>query len=317
MRVLITGAAGFVGQHLSRLIIADNDDIELHGTVYSENEFPPQDGIGYHAIDLCDPDATTALMHKLQPQEIYHLAAMASTSESFEHPWRTFEANSRIQMNLLEACKTLTEKPRFLVASSAVVYGPTKPHEQPITEAAPFRPTNAYSLSKITQDMMALQYFYSDGIPTIRARAFNHLGPGQRTSFVAPDFAYQIAKIEMKKQAPVMRVGNLSAARDFTDVRDVARAYMALMKHGEAGTAYNIASNNTYTIQTLLDTLLAFTNTDINVTVDADRLRPVDVSEVRGDYSRLHAHTNWEPLIPFEQSLRELLEDCRQRVQQL
>ena len=316
MRVLITGAGGFVGRHLSTLIQTTDPDAELHGTIYNLAELPDQTSVSYHTIDLLDVDATKALIAEVQPQEVYHLAAMASTAESFQHPWRTFESNSRIQMNLLEACRMLPEKPRFLVASSAVVYGPTKSHEQPIREDAPFRPTNAYSLSKVTQDMMAYQYYMSDRIPTIRARAFNHLGPGQRESFVAPDFALQIAQIELGLQEPIMQVGNLSAARDFTDVRDVARAYIALMKKGEAGEAYNVASNNTYTIQALLDTLLTFTSTEITVTVDEEKLRPVDVPEVRGDYSRLKAQTDWEPIIPFEQSLKELLDDCRQRIKQ-
>jgi GDP-4-dehydro-6-deoxy-D-mannose reductase len=204
--------------------------------------------------------------------------------------------------------------PRVVISSSALVYGPTTPDEQPINENAAFRPTNAYSLSKITQDMMGLQYFLANKMPIIRARAFNHLGPGQRETFVAPDFALQIAQIETKKQEPVMKVGNLSAKRDFTDVRDVARAYVDLMKEGKAGEAYNIASNNAYSIQYLLDTLLSFTDTNIDVITDQDKLRPVDIPEVRGDYTRLHQDTGWEPKISFEQSLHDLLDDCRQRV---
>ncbi|QPC80881.1 GDP-mannose 4,6-dehydratase [Phototrophicus methaneseepsis] len=317
MRVLITGATGFVGQHLSTYLKQVDPDVVLHGTSYNVSDIPPADGIQYHQVDLRQADVVQELINTVQPDEIYHLAAMASSAASFKEPWPTLEANIHIQLNLLEACRTLPASPRIVVSSSATIYGPTTPEEQPLDEAADFRPTNTYSLSKITQDMMGLQYFLMYQMPIIRARAFNHLGPGQGETFVAPDFALQIARIEANQQAPIMKVGNLSAARDFTDVRDVAKAYVALMKKGQAGTAYNIASNNAYSIQHLLDTLLSFSDTAIEVVTDPDKLRPVDIPEVRGDYSRLQQDTGWQPDITFEQSLRDLLDDCRQRVRAL
>jgi GDP-4-dehydro-6-deoxy-D-mannose reductase len=165
--------------------------------------------------------------------------------------------------------------------------------------------------------MMGLQYFLSYQLPIVRVRPFNHTGPGQRETFVAPDFALQIAKIEAGLQEPIMLVGNLEAKRDFTDVRDVVRAYHLLMKQGKPGETYNVSSNKAYSIQYLLDTLLSFTDAKIQVQIDPTKMRPVDVPLVQGDYRRLHDLTGWQPAIPFEETLRDLLNDYHQRVQQM
>lgn len=315
MHILVTGASGFVGQHLIRYLAQTQPEATLYGTTYRTPPDRLLPDVHYTALNLVERDAVRDLLDAVQPDAIYHLAAQASARRSFAQPWETLEANIKSQFNLIEGCLSLGIEPRLLIVSSAEIYDTAPPTEMPISETCPFLPKNPYSLSKITQDMMGLQYFLTHEFPIIRARAFNHTGPGQREIFVAPDFALQIARIEQGLQPPLMHVGNLSAQRDFTDVRDVVRAYHLLMKHGSVGKAYNVASNKAFSIQYLLDTLLSHTETSIDVQVDPAKLRPVDVPLVQGDNQRLREVTGWQPEISFEQMLHDLLEDCRQRVQ--
>jgi GDP-4-dehydro-6-deoxy-D-mannose reductase len=204
----------------------------------------------------------------------------------------------------------------MLVISSGDIYG-EQPGQVPPNEDAPLRPSNPYAVSKVTQDMLALQYFLSNDLPILRVRPFNHLGPGQSPGFVATDFGLQIARIEAGQQEPVIHVGSLSAERDFTDVRDVVRAYRLIMERGAPGEAYNVASGRTWTIGALLDMLLALASVSISVASDTARLRPGSPSKVWGDATRLHEATGWQPTIPLEQTARDVLDDCRQRVQAL
>jgi len=175
-------------------------------------------------------------------------------------------------------------------------------------------PSSPYSVSKVTQDMLGFQYFESHQFPVIRTRAFNHFGPGQSENFVAPAFGMQIARIEQGRQEPVLRVGNLSDRRDFTDVRDIVRAYVLLLEKGQAGQAYNVASGQAHSIQYLLDTLLSYTNVKIDVQVDQARLRPGRIPVLQGDIMRLQQATEWQPQIPFEKSLHDVLDYCREKV---
>lgn len=308
MRVLITGADGFAGQHLIRELYGTG--AELHGTCFQTFENTPPN-VTYHTLDLRDADGVSALIARLQPDQIYHLAGTANVGASYTAAWNTLENNIRAQLNITLACIDL--KPHLLVVSSGDIYGDRL--EQPATEESPLRPANPYSVSKIAQDMLGLQYFLSSGLPVLRARPFNHLGPGQSRGFVAPDFAMQIAQIEAGQQEPVMQVGSLSAERDFTDVRDVVRAYRLIMERGEPGEVYNIGSGTARTMRSLLEMLLSFTDRhDITYTINTARLRPSTVSRIWGDSSRLRAATGWQPSIPLEQTLHDVLEDCRQRV---
>lgn len=317
MQVLVTGAGGFVGRHLVQHLATMQPNAEIHGTVYTSSE---REGLSqaatFHQLDLLDEQAVHTLLADLKPNAIYHLAGQSSPSKALKAVWRTLETNIRAQLNLLQICIDLAIAPRIITISSGDIYcgGASEPSIMPVDESAEIRPSNPYSLSKVTQDMMGLQYFLSHQLPIIRVRPFNHTGPGQRETFVAPDFAMQIAKIETGLQEPSMSVGNLEAQRDFTDVRDVVRAYHLLMEKGEPGEAYNVSSNKAYSIQYLLDTLLSFTDVDIQVKIDPAKMRPVDVPLVQGDYRRLHELTGWQPSISFEGTLRDLLDDCRQRV---
>lgn len=320
MRILITGIGGFVGSHLWRHLLNVAPDTEIHGLTLA---LPtnPDSAIHYHAIDLKDAEALTELVADIQPQQVYHLAAQSSPARSMRPgaAWETLENNIRAQLNLLDACLAVRPAPRILIISSGeIYYGAVQPDELPLDENAPFRPTNPYSVSKVTQDMMALQYYLSHRMPVIRARPFNHSGPGQSEGFVAPDFAIQIARIEAGQQEPVVAVGNLTAQRDFTDARDVVRAYQLLMQEGVPGEVYNVASGDAHSTQELLDTLLLHSDPAVRerveVRVDRQRWRPVDVPLIRGDASRLRRLTSWQPQISFEQMLSDLLDDCRQRI---
>lgn len=318
MQVLVTGAAGFVGPHLIRHIQETSPDAQIVGSVYRvPQEINLPDDVDYHQVDLLDYQAVVNLLNNSKPDVIYHLAGQSSPSKALESVWNTIETNVRIQLNLFQACLELNMTPRILIMSSGEIYCGSKsaPDIMPVNEKSELRPSNPYALSKVTQDLMGLQYYLSHSLPIIRVRPFNHTGPGQQASFVAPDFALQIAKIEAGLQAPVIRVGNLQAKRDFTDVRDVVRAYVLLSIKGELGEAYNVSSNLAYSIQYLLDTLLSYTDVPITIEIDEARFRPIDVPIVQGDNSRLLQLTGWSPTIGFKETLYDLLQDCRERVQ--
>ena len=315
MQVLITGAGGFVGGHLIRHLIETTPHINIHGTTLPGITAPDRYSVAFYSIDLKNTKQVNDLIADIRPDHIYHLAAQAFVPRSFEAPWETLENNILAQLNIIQTCLRIDIQPRMLVISSAEVYGPVQPHELPITEKSELRPTSPYSVSKITQDMLGLQYYLSHNFPIMRSRSFNHFGPGQNENFVAPAFALQIARIEAGLQQPVIHVGDLSAQRDFTDVRDIVRAYRLIMEHGTPGDVYNVASGQARSIQSLLDGLLTTSSISIEVAVDPDRLRPVTVPILQGDYSQLNQATGWQPEIPFEQSLVDILDDCRQRIQ--
>jgi GDP-4-dehydro-6-deoxy-D-mannose reductase len=308
---LITGADGFAGQHLLRELLSTTPvALELHGTTFralADKTIP------YHVVDLRDAQAVSHLIGTLQPEQIYHLAGTASVGQSYDAAWSTLENNIRATLNLILACVEHRIAPRLLVVSSGDIYG-DRLIDAPATEDSPLRPGNPYAVSKIAQDMLALQYHLSHNLPILRARPFNHLGAGQSRGFVAPDFAYQIARIEAGQQEPRLHIGSLSAERDFTDVRDVVRAYRLIMQHGAAGEVYNIASGTPRAIRTLLDILLSYSTIHPVVDTDTARLRPGRISKIWGDASRLREATGWQPTIPLEQTLLEVLEDYRQRV---
>ncbi len=267
-----------------------------------------------HPVDLRDRSAVVRLIENVQPDQIYHLAAQAAVGASFGDPWDTYETNIRSQLNLFDACIQCQIRPRIMVVSSGEVYSSAAGPDAPATEDTPFQPTSPYSVSKIAQEMIGVQYHQVYDFPVIRVRPFNQIGPGQREGFVAPDFAMQIARIEAGQQPPIIRVGNLEARRDFTDVRDVVRAKYLLMQHGVPGAVYNIASGIVHKIRDILELLLAASPVTIQVEPDPARMRPARVPLLWGDASRLRKLTGWQPTIAFDQSLRDVLDDCRQRI---
>lgn len=314
MRVLITGASGFVGRKLADYLAVAAPDTEIHGTTLGDPR--EEDNCMLHHLDLRDEMGVHKLIQEIRPGAIYHLAAQAFVPRSFEDPWETLENNIRGQVNIITGCLEANHRPRILVVGSAEIYGVVTPDELPLTEQSPMRPFSPYSVSKIAQDMLALQYYMSHDLSIMRARSFNHIGPGQNERFVAPAFAAQVARIEAGTQDPVIAVGDLRAKRDFTDVRDIVRAYYLIIERGIPGDVYNVASGEVHSIQALLDYLLTLTDADIRVEVDPERLRPVTLPILQGSCEHLHAATGWRPEISFEQSLSDILDEWRGRIRE-
>jgi GDP-4-dehydro-6-deoxy-D-mannose reductase len=320
LRFLITGVGGFAGSHLADHLLAAAEaqeaaNWEVWGCDLSGARRP------YHApslqlrgADLCDPSAARDLVEAARPDRVFHLAGQAHVGDSWADPWRTIETNLRAQVNLLEAITAAGLEPRVLVVGSADEYGPVRPDELPLNEDRPLRPNSPYSVSKAGQDLLGLQYFLSHRLPVVRVRPFNHIGPRQSQRFAAAAFAAQIAAIEAGQAEPVLKVGNLSARRDFTDVRDVVRAYALVLERGEAGEVYNIGSGRSWSIAELLEKLLDLASAKITVQTDERLLRVADSPELVCDASRLEACTGWRPRITLEQSLADLLDYERWRV---
>lgn len=312
MRALITGAGGFVGGHLGNHLLA-HTDWELLGTVYPEpvQDPQPRERLRLVHADLREAQHVAGLVAWFEPDVVFHLAAQSSVSSSFSDPWYTLENNIRGELNLLEAVRRAERPTRVLVIGSNEEYGQPRPEELPLTEESPLRPASPYAVSKVAQDFLGLQYYLSYGVEVIRLRPFNHTGPGQSPRFVVPAFASQIARIEAGLQEPVVRVGNLEVARDFTDVRDIVRAYHLAAVEAEPGEVYNLASGRPRSVRALLETLLSFSGVEIRVGVDPSLYRPADVPVVYGSAQKFRRRTGWEPQIPLEQTLRDTLEYWR------
>jgi GDP-4-dehydro-6-deoxy-D-mannose reductase len=315
-KILITGATGFAGSFLAEHLV--HTDATVYGTYLSDDSTKLlsgiRDKITLKKLNLLDLEATEELVNEIKPQEVYHLAALASAAASFKNPADTMRHNIESQMHLFEAIKKaqLTDC-KILITSSAEIYGNVDASDLPVNEQTPLRPVSPYAVSKIAQDFMGLQYFLAHKLHIVRVRPFNHVGPRQSPVFVISSFAKQIAESEKSGNA-VLRVGNLDAKRDFTDVRDMVRSYPMLMEKGSAGDVYNIGSGTSRRIGDVLEQLLSFAKTTITAEVDPDRIRPIDVPDIYADASRMKAITGWEPSVPFEQTLQDTLEYWRQIV---
>jgi GDP-4-dehydro-6-deoxy-D-mannose reductase len=310
-RVLITGAGGFVGLHLVNEL-RDNTDWTITGLV--RRPVSSDVGIRLLVCDLQNQSLLTRTIDRHRPDIVVHLAAQSYVPQALADPADTVVNNAVGQINLFEACRTSGLDPTILVVGSAEEYGFASPDEMPITEDQPFRPGNPYAVSKITQDMLGYQYFRTYGMKIIRLRPFNHFGPGQSERFVLSSFARQIAQAEAGKIEPTVLTGDLSSKRDFTDVRDVVRAYRLAVDRAEPGEAYNVASGVARSIGELLRMLVSLSSIEIEVRQDPSRMRPSDVPVLVGNASRLQAATGWKPRIPIEQSLRDMLDFWRTEV---
>ncbi len=318
MRALITGITGFAGSHLADYLLAEQSDVEIFGTYRWRSRMENIDHldgkINLLECDLRDAAAVHGVLAEVRPDYIFHLAAQSYVPASWRAPSDTLTTNLIGQTNIFEAVRILELDPVIQIAGSSEEYGLVLPDEVPIKETNPLRPLSPYAVSKVGQDLLAYQYFRSYGLKTIRTRGFNHTGPRRGEVFVTSNFAKQIASIEAGLREPVIRVGNLDAQRDFTDVRDMVRAYWLAVTKAKHGEVYNLASGKAVTIRELLDQLLALSETKVEVQVDPERLRPSDVEILLGDFSKFKADTGWEPSIPLEQTLRDTLDFWRQKL---
>lgn len=265
-------------------------------------------------MDLLREVAVREVLEQVRPDLVFHLAAQSSVSRSWEDPQETLTNNILGQLHLLQAIVALSLRPRILIVGSNEEYGQPRPEELPVRESNPLRPINPYAVSKVAQDLMGYQYYVSHGLWCVRVRPFNHIGPGQRDTFVASAFARQVAEAEAGLREPVVRVGNLEAQRDFTDVRDMVRAYHLALEQGDPGEVYNLGSGRTVAIQHLLDFFIAQARVAIRVEPDPTRLRPADVPCIQCGTTKFRERTGWEPAIPLEHTLSDVLEYWRQRV---
>jgi len=310
-RVLITGVTGFAGSHLADHVLADHPGVEIFGTYRWRSRRENIEHLGGKIrlveADLGDMTALRQALEVSQPDAIFHLAAQSFVPTSWTAPAETFHVNATGQVHLFEAIRSLGLDPVVQIACSSEEYGLVLPDETPITEQNPLRPLSPYAVSKVAQDFLGYQYFRSYGLRAIRTRGFNHEGPRRGEVFVMSNFARQIAAIEAGRQEPVIRVGNLDSVRDFTDVRDMVRAYWLAAEKGEPGEVYNIASGSGITIREMLDRLVAMSSVELRIETDPARMRPSDVEVLLGDSSKFREATGWEPRIPLERTLADTL----------
>lgn len=296
MRALVTGSDGFVGRWLCPHLDAAGDEVIA---------------VTAHDADITDAAATAKLIADAAPEAIYHLAGLANVAESWAAPTLTYAVNATGTLHLLEAARLLPSLPTVLLVSSAEVYGIVTPDQLPITEDAPLRPVTPYAASKVAAEFAGLQSYLGFGVPVIRVRPFNHVGPHQMSSFVVADLARRIVAAERDGER-TLRVGNLTPRRDFTDVRDVVRAYRLLVERGTAGEVYNVCSGQAVEIGALAQRLLELAGADLELVTDADLVRPVDVPVLLGENARLRTATDWSPEIPLDTTLKDVLAEVRE-----
>ena len=299
VKAFVTGASGFVGRHLVAHLRDCGDEV-----------VPTDRSDG--GPDLLDADGFATLVAEVRPDVVYHLAGQADVAASWLSPIETMRVNVEGTHNILEVARTFGVA-KVLTVSSADIYGVVAPEELPIVESAPLRPVSPYAASKAAADLVALQAHLGHGQNVVRARAFNHLGPGQSKSFVGAGFAARIAAAE-RSGDDELQTGDLTPRRDFTDVRDVVRAYRLLATEGRPGVAYNICSGTSVSIGELAGLLLGLTDARMRLVEDPDLLRPVELPELRGDASLLRRHTGWAPSISLDETLSDVLEDWRLRL---
>jgi GDP-4-dehydro-6-deoxy-D-mannose reductase len=313
MRALITGVGGFVGRHLLQHLQTEGDDVYGLGRAADVNGLEPSRVV---RIDLFDRPAVERAIRETRPDAVYHLAAQSSPAESLSDPWATMCNNLACQFNLLEGLVSAGLRPKVLVVGSSDEYGRVEPHDVPTHENAPLRPTTPYAVSKVGQDVMGYQYFAQHGLPVVRVRPFNHTGPGHDARFVIPSFARQLAEIEIGVRGPVLHVGNLDVSRDFTDVRDMVRAYRLALTQGVAGDVYNLGSGHSTRLADTVDQLIGMCRVHAETQVDPALLRPSDIPRQEADIHKFTALTGWRPSIPWHTTLRDTFEYWRERVRE-
>jgi GDP-4-dehydro-6-deoxy-D-mannose reductase len=297
MKALITGVNGFVGKYLSKELIENG--YEVIGTDLS--------GDNVQHVDFLDAQAVTRFISDIEPDYVFHLAGQASVGLSWNIPKETFEVNVCGTINLLQAAKECIKQPRLVIIGSSDQYGVVRPENCPIKETLVQNPLSPYAISKSAQEQIASSLAKAYGLEIVTTRSFNHIGPGQRKGFVVADFSSDIVKIESGKMEPVLHVGNLTAKRDFTDVRDIVRAYRLLAEQGTPGEVYNVGSGKAVSISEILSGLLALSKVEIKVMQDPKKMRPLDIPLIVCNFDKLSKDTGWEPSYPIDETLQEII----------
>ncbi len=316
-RIIVTGASGFVGGHLIEFLLKHTDSqVYAAKRRRSDTRVTENDGrVHWVEMDVTDAHNVLSIVKAVRPTHIFHLAAQSFVPTSWKSPIETLTINAIGTVNVLEAVKTLDAETKIHIAGSSEEYGRAEPDELPITEENPLRPLSPYGVSKVAADLFGQQYHCSYGLHVVITRAFNHTGPGRGEVFVESNFSKQIAGIEQRRQPPVVWVGNLDAKRDFSDVRDIVRAYWLALECGKPGQIYNICSSRVQSIRQTLNALLALsTAKEIQVKPDPERMRPSDVLLLQGDCAKFRRDTGWKPEIPLEKTWQDLLNYWRERL---
>jgi GDP-4-dehydro-6-deoxy-D-mannose reductase len=318
-RILITGISGFVGGHLADFLRRHRPESELYGisrTAPNWDFVPAETSTSLNAIqaDLFDLPKTREILDEIRPDAIVHLASSSSVAASWKSPVESFQNNTNIFLNILESVRTLDISCRILSVGSSEEYGIVNPEDLPLTEEARPRPASPYAVARVSQEQLGRIFTEGYGLDICCTRSFNHIGPGQTDRFVVSSMVRQIAEIESGHRDPVLHVGDVTIVRDFLDVRDVLRAYDALLYQGRSGTVYNICSGTGRTIEEVIQMTADLANVDVRLEQDPERLRPVDNPRIVGSNARIHKETGWAPEIPFEQSLQDMLTYWRERV---
>lgn len=306
--ILITGGTGFAGSHLVEALL-ESGEKNIHVTTYDLREsyvqtLLPENQI--HQLDLTDKEKTFEVLQKVRPNQIYHLAATAAVGSSFHNTKKILDNNIELQLNLLDAVKEYAPKAKILAVGSALEYDTDQiKNGESLSENTPLGPSSPYALSKILQDMLSHLYAHTHNLSIVRVRPFNHIGERQAPGFVVADFTKQIVEIENDRQSEI-RVGNLKAIRDFTDVKDIVQGYITLMKHGKIRQVYNLGSSQGYSIQEILDMLVDMAKKPIPVEIDQEKFRPIDVETVIADNKKMQL-LGWKPTITLKDSLKRIL----------
>jgi len=318
MRCLITGISGFAGHHLAALLLARGD--EVHGTLHTGGGALrlraltaryPLLAQRLHVVDVADATAVDAVVAAVRPEAIFHLAAVSFVPQTVHDPAAALQVNVLGALRVFDAVQRHAPRCRVLVAGSGDAYGAVQPEDLPVRETCPFRPLNPYAASKAALDLVAYQWAHGAGLEIVRVRAFNHTGAGQRSDFICPNFARQLLEVARGSRAPVLSVGDLDVVRDFSDVRDVVAAYVAIAEQGVAGEVYNVCSGVGRSIRSVLDTLSEIVGVQVRTEVAPERLRRASAPALVGSATKLHSATGWTPRYAWRDTLTAVVDDCR------
>lgn len=311
-RALVIGAAGFVGGYLINELKVFYE-MEVFATKLPNSQWNSSLAKVYD-LDIMEKDDIVDLLFEIRPDYIFHLAAQSSVGVAWKSPGMTVDINIKGSINVMDAVRELYYKPRVILIGSGEEYGHIAEGETPIREDNPLRPGNIYAATKVCQNMIGHIYSQAYDMELVLVRAFNHIGPGQAPLFVVSDFCKQVAEIEKNLREPVIKVGNLAARRDFTDVRDVVKAYVKLAQMGIPGETYNVGRGKAIAIKDLLQMIIERSTADIKVEIDPAKIRPVDVPVIEADTSKIYKLTGWKPEITLEQTISETLDYWRKQI---